>query len=52
MRRWVVWWGEAPERPGDSTEATDDDRFDGNVTPKNAPSRDPALGQGSARLSS
>jgi|SRR5580704_5423876 hypothetical protein len=39
-----IWWGEAPERPEDSTEASDDDRFDGDVTPKNAPSRGPALG--------
>jgi hypothetical protein len=36
----------------DPSEATDDDRSTNFVTPKNAPSRGPALDHGSARFSS
>jgi len=45
-----LWWGEAPERSNDSTEATDDGSSDECVRPKCVPSRELAQGHGSARF--
>jgi hypothetical protein len=48
--RRLVWWGEAPGRPYDLTEAVDDPLSDDSDRPESAPSRDAPLDHGSARL--
>ena len=45
-----LWWGEAPGRPYDLTEAVDDPLSDDSDRPESAPSRDAPLDHGSARL--